>query len=359
MATTVPEASTSTPVSTAAKRPAKTQTFLKSLHAALSIFDDEIATLTDVRETAYETFVTAYKAAFTKIWPKIDGADITIILHSVKDTELRQLRRLSEMLCPDKEQPKLVEEKRTVPTLDNILGNLVNQIPEQKLPDKETCSLISDVFSNLAEAHRYSAAGAKGLADVANLVSPEQFTVVLAAAVPPTLQLVLPPGQVLPLLAPPPVPKTSTTPSDRKELIQFCKNNILPDPSHSAFSSCDARTPTRVLAAAVYCMLEKHLFDETTPRADVASQFCVTAAQLHKAITGIDYKSGPHVYKKRRKTADPAPSTGQTQKAQPSPSSKIQKTPKTKETCQEPDDPNPASDTLSSSSSESLYNPFA
>ena len=228
-----------------------------------------------------------------------------------------------------------------MPTLDNILGNLVNKIPEQKLPDKETCSLISDVFSNLAEAHRYSAAAAKGLADVANLVSPEQFMVVLAAAVPP------------------PFPKTSTTPSDRKELIQFCKNNILPDPSHSAFNSCDACTPTRVLAAAVYCTLEKHLFDETTPRADVASQFCVTAAQLHKAITGIDYKSGPHVYKKRRKTADLAASTSQTQKAQPSPSSKIQKTPETKETFQEPDDPNPASDTLSSSSSESLYNPFA
>ena len=273
MATTAPQAGTSTPVSTAARRPAKTQNFLKSLRAALSIFDDEIATLTDVRETAYETFVTAYKAAFTKIWPKIDGADITIILTSVKDTELRQLRSLSEMLCPDKEQPKLVEEKRTVPTLDNILGNLVNQIPEQKLPDKETCSLISDVFSNLVEAHRYSAAAAKGLADVANLISPEQFTVVLAAAVPPTLQLVLPPGQVSPLVAPPPIPKTSTTPSDRKELIQFCKDNILPNPSHSAFSSCDARTPTRVLAAAVYCTLEKHLFDETTPRADAASQF--------------------------------------------------------------------------------------
>ena len=54
MATTVPEAGTSTPVSTAAKRPAKTQTFLKSLRVALSIFDDEIATLTDVCETAYE-----------------------------------------------------------------------------------------------------------------------------------------------------------------------------------------------------------------------------------------------------------------------------------------------------------------
>ena len=75
MATTAPQAGTSTPVSTAAKRPAKTQNFLKSLRAALSIFDDEIATLTDVHETAYETFVMAYKAAFTKIWPKIDGAD--------------------------------------------------------------------------------------------------------------------------------------------------------------------------------------------------------------------------------------------------------------------------------------------
>ena len=36
----------------------------------------------------------------------------------------------------------------------------------------------------------------------------------------------------------------------------------------------------------------------------------------------------------------------------------IQKTPETQETFQEPDDPNPAYDTLSSSSSDSLYNPF-
>ena len=113
----------------------------------------------------------------------------------------------------------------------------------------------------------------KNLAEVANVVSPEHLTIILAAAVQPTLQLVLPPGQVSPLLAPPPTPKTSSTPSDRKELIQFCKNTILPDPSHSAFDKFDERTPTRVLAAAVYCTLEKHLFDDTTPCADVASKF--------------------------------------------------------------------------------------
>ena len=354
-----PEAGSSTRVSKAAKRPAKTETFSKSLRVALSIFDDEVTTLSDVRETAYENFIVAYKTAFTNIWPKIDGADVGVILDSVKDTELRQLRRMANMLCPAEEQPKLVEEQRNVPTSDDILGSLVSHIPEQKPPNKQTCSLISDVFKNLAEAHQHYAAAAKNLAEVANLVSPEHLTIILAAAVQPNLQLVLPPGQVSPLLAPPPTPKTSSTPADRKELIQFCKNAILPDPSHSAFDKFEERTPTRVLAAAVYCMLEKHLFNDTTPRADVASKFRVTAAQLHKAIMGIDYKSGPHTYKKRRKDVVPDVSTSQTQEARPSTSSKVQKTQKTKETSQESTDPNPAYDTLSSSSSESLYNPFA
>ena len=267
-----PEAGSSTRVSQAAKRPAKTETFSKSLRVALSIFDDEVTTLSDVRETAYENFIVAYKTTFTDIWLKIDGADIGVILDSVKDTELRQLRCMADMLSPAEEQPKLVEEQRSVPTSDDILGSLVSRIPEQKPPNKQTCSLISDVFKNLAEAHQHYATAAKNLAEVANLVSPEHLTIILAAAVQPNLQLILPPGQVSPLLAPPPTPKTSST-SNRKELIQLCKIAILPDPSHSAFDKFEERTPTRVLAAAVYCTLEKHLFDDTTPRADVASKF--------------------------------------------------------------------------------------
>ena len=359
MATTAPQASTSTSITTAAKRPAKTQTFLDMLRMALTIFDDQIATFNEGHVTAYKTFVQAYKEAFAEIWPKIEGADIEILLDSVQDTELRELHRLSEMLCPDKEEPALVEEKRDVPTLDSILGNLVNKIPEQKLPDKEACSLISNIFSNLAEAHRYHAEAAKGLADIATLVSPEQLTLVLDAAVPPTLQLVLPPGQTSPLVLPPPQ-KTSTAPSDRKELIQSCKHKILPNLSHSIFNSCDTRTPTRVLAAAVFCTLKKHLFDETTPRAKVASKFCVTAAQLHKAVTGVDYKSGKHVYKKKRKATSQATPTSQPQKKHPSPSSKVDTTSETEETFQEAVDidPNSAKDTLSSASSDSLYNPF-
>ena len=343
-----PEASSSAKVSQAAKRPEKTEAFSKSLHLALSIFDDEVTTLSDIRETAYENFIVAYRTVFADIWPKIDGADIKIILTSVKDTELRQLRRMADMLSPPEEQPKLVEEQRNVPTSDAILGSLISRIPDQNPPSKQTCSLISDVFKDLAEAHKHYAAATHNLSEVATLVSPEHLTIILAAAVQPNLQLVLPPGQVSPLFAPP-TPKASSM-SDRKELIQLCKAAILLDPSHSVFHKVEDRTPTRVLAAAVYCTLEKHLFDETTTRNDVASKFRITAAQLHKAITGIDYKSGPHKYKKRRKIDDV--STSHTQEPWPSTSSKLQQTQQTKQLSQEPADP---VDTLSSSSSESLY----
>ena len=285
---------------------------------------------------------------FADIWPKIDEADIKIILTSVKDTELRQLRCMADMLSPPEEQPKLVEEQRNVPTSDAILGSLISRIPEQNPPSKQTCSLISDVFKDLAEAHKHYAAAAHNLSEVATLVSPEHLTIILAAAVQPNLQLVLPPGQVSPLFAPP-TPKASST-SERKELIQLCKAAILPDPSHSVFHKVEEKTPTRVLAAVVYCTLEKHLFDETTMRNDVASKFRITAAQLHKAITGIDYKSGPHKYKKRRKIDDV--STSHTLEPRPSTSSKLQQTQQTKQPSEEPADP---VDTLSSSSSESLY----
>ena len=146
----------------------------------------------------------------------------------------------------------------------------------------------------------------------------------------------------------------------RQELIKYAKNKILPDPSAAVFETCEPRTPTRGLATAVFCTLEKHLFDETTLRAEVTSSFCITAAQLHKSVTGIDYKSGPHTYKKKRKTTDTASTTSKIKKTAPGPSLVPQDTPRTQETSRELDDNDPktgtipSEDTLSSSSSDSL-----
>ena len=88
--TTTPQPSTSS-VTTAAKRPAKPKTFLAKIRTVLVIFDDQISSLDKGHTTAYETFITAYKEAFAEIWPKIEGADVTILLQSVKDTKLQEL----------------------------------------------------------------------------------------------------------------------------------------------------------------------------------------------------------------------------------------------------------------------------
>ena len=80
-------------VMTATKRPVQTKTFLANLRTALSIFDDQISSLGKEHTTAYKTFITTYKEAFTEIWPKIQGADVTVLLNSVKDTKLQELQR--------------------------------------------------------------------------------------------------------------------------------------------------------------------------------------------------------------------------------------------------------------------------
>ena len=272
---------------------------------------------------------------------------------------------MSQSLSSDSSKPTLIKENHAVPTSDNIFGSMVNRIPDQKLPDKETCSLISTIFSDLVEAHKHLASAAHGIADIATLISPEQLTLVLAAAIPPTLQLVLPPGVVSPLSNPPPPPKPATTVVGRLEMLKYCKTMILPKSTDEAFQQCEERTPVWLLAAAIFCILEKHLFNETTSRADVANSFGITATQLHKAVTGIDYQSGPHAYKRKWKATDTATTGGKIQKTEsapstvPSTSAQGEEKQKTDESSEESEtDPTreaiPPADTLSSGSSDSL-----
>ena len=341
--------------------------FLADIKVALDIFDNEISSLGDHHSTAYETFILSYRSAFTKIWPKVTAADVKTVLQSVEDKELHELRRMSQIMSSGSSKPTLIKENRAVPTMDNILGSMANRLPDQKLPDKETCSLISMIFSDLVEAHRHYSSAACGIADIATLIAPEQLTLVLAAAVPPTLQLVLPPGVVSPLSTPPPPPppKTATTAVRKLQMLKYCKTKILLQSTDEVFQKCEEWTPVRVLAVAIFCTLEKHLFDETTPRADVANSFNIMTAQLHKAITGIDYQSGPHVYKRKRKATtiastdmkiqktESAPSTAPSTSAQGQEKQKIDE-PSGESEMDPPAEAIPSADTLSSGSSDSL-----
>ena len=158
---------------------------------------------------------------------------------------------------------------------------MTGRLPQQKLPSSEVCGLIADVFSDLAKAHAAQAQATKGLAELATTVTSEQMTLILAAMVPPTLQLSLPIGTISPLSAPSPQPSTITTREGCRDIMMFCKSQILLDPKADGFLKHDRKSPTRVLAAALYVVLERKYFEERT-------------AQLTKAVTDVDYESGPH-----------------------------------------------------------------
>ena len=89
----------------------------------------------------------------------------------------------------------------------------------------------------------------------------------------------------------------------KKTLLGTVKKKILPNPAADCFEEYDKKAPTRVLAAAIFCTLERKYFDERTPRAEIATTFQITTAQLTKAVTGVDYVSGPHPYTKKPKTS--------------------------------------------------------
>ena len=94
------------------------------------------------------------------------------------------------------------------------------------------------------------------------------------------------------------------TAESRKQIVDYCKSRILPDPNEAAFMKCDRKSPTRVLVAELYCTLEWKYFNERTSRVDIAVLFKITMAQLTKAITGVAYELGSHSSAKKCKQPD-------------------------------------------------------
>ena len=116
----------------------------------------------------------------------------------------------------------------------------------------------------------------------------------------PAIQLVVPGQLISPLSKPPPPQPEPSNAAGRLEIMNFTKMRVLPDPDSEALTNCDDNSAMIVLAAAIYCQLEQHYFDETCSRIDVATLFHCNTSQLSKAVMGIDYKSGPHHYKPKK-----------------------------------------------------------
>ena len=334
-----------------AKHPERTKLFAATVQEALAEFEEEISLLDeDVRSNAYRKLIDAYKHALEPVWNLAHLADTDIILEAVSDRDMLQLGKMAKQLQPEPTTAKVIKQTTTIPSLETILQALKDKLPSKNLPTTQTCGKIGDVFNKIHCAHKAYADAAEALAELSTEVTPEQFTILLSASIMPTIQIIVPNQLISPLAAPPPPQLPASTALGRSEIIKFTKLKVLPNPDASALTPLDDNSATRVLAAAVYCKLEHLFFDERLSRADIAIAFRCNISTLTKAITGVDYKGGPHKYKPRKavkRRSETAVEKVKTSKRTPTVtrSTQQQTTPATGHVARE--------DTLSSSSSSS------
>ena len=338
-----------TKVTPRAKHPERTQHFVTAVKQALDAFEEQISfTDEEVRSGAYQKLLQAHKEALIPVWNLAGFADIDVILETVSDKEMLGLRTMAKQLQPPPTMSKVTKEPRSIPGLETILKALKDRHPSESLPDAKTCAKIGEVFNKIYCAHKAYAEAAEGLAELSTEVTPQQYTMLLTAAVMPTIQISVPGQLISPLRAPPPPQSPALMALGRSEIIKYTKLQVLPNPNATALTTCDENSATRVLAAAVYCTLEHFFFDDTLSRADITTAFRCNMSQLTKAVTGVDYKGGLHKYKPKQATKRPSETTDK--QAGPS-KRKASSTSSTQpETMQAPN-PDVQEDTLPSSSS--------
>ena len=105
-----------------------------------------------------------------------------------------------------------------------------------------------------------------------------------------------------PVAAPPPPQAAASTALGRSEIVTYTKLKVLPNPDSPELIAADKNSATHVLVAAIYLKVEHLFFDEALSRMDVAKAFRCNLSQLTKAVTGVNYKGGPHHYKPKPKT---------------------------------------------------------
>ena len=196
---------------------------------------------------------------------------------------------------------QVVKEARKVPTLEMITGVMTAQYPDQDLPNAMVCEKIGHIFLKLSEANKAYKEAAEALAEISTEVSPQHYMLLLTAATAPMIQIIVPPNMTSPVVAHPlPLPHAAT-PLGRTAIVDAMKLKVLPDPDAHCLHDCDKNTPTRVLAAAIYAKLERKFFDSTHSRMDLATAFRCNISRFTKALTGVEYYSGPHDYKPKTK----------------------------------------------------------
>ena len=240
-----------------------------------------------------------YRGTYTSMWPSSFN---TFWKQMTSSDDLQELMEttMTKRLKPSPPHTKVTKDKTKVPDLETITQALTKKFPGQSLPDASICAKIGEVSSQLNAVHKAYSEAAEELAELSTLMMPDQFTLLLTATTIPAIQLIILGHLMSPLSTPPPPEPQASTALGGSEIMNFTKLRVLPNPDSEALLDCDKYSPTKVLAAAIYCKLEHNYFNKTHSRMDIVTAFCCNTSQLSKAVTGIDYKSGPHHYKPKQ-----------------------------------------------------------
>ena len=315
---------------------------------ALETFEDNVGSLFEkTRSGTYKNFLQAYRNALIPLWNVARFASIYTGLATVANPEMTDLAVMARRLQPACPSSTVVKKKKSTPDLETMTKALKDMFPAQSLP-KEVCAMIGEVFAKMGTANKTYA---ELLADLSTLVTPEQYTMLLMAMTTPAIQIVVPGQLMSPISAQSPSPTPATTTLGWSDIIKKTKLRVLLNPNSPALATCDKNSTTRVLAAAVFLILECHYIDETMSRVDIASEFKCNVSQLSKALTGVDYALGPHHYKpKEKKTTTKRTSAEDTN---PEPAKRTSCVPEKSEGATTSKSQAVQEDTLSSSSSSS------
>ena len=131
---------------------------------------------------------------------------------------------MAERLKPTSPHPKAISDKATITDLETVTTAMLQKFPSKKLPEPSTCEKIGNVFSLLSTARTAYSEAAHGLAELATLLTPQQYTLLLTATITPSIQLIVM-GQMISPLSTPPLPKQeSSTTTGRADIMNFTKS---------------------------------------------------------------------------------------------------------------------------------------
>ena len=167
--------------------------FFKDVRDALDEFEEHVHFPDEeVWENVYRVLLEACRTALTPIWSLAWFADTEMVLKTVADKQMTELTIMSKKLAPPPNTSQVSKEARKVPNLETFTKALKDKNPTESLPSVEICAQIGDVFSKLAATHKAYAEAADSLTELSTELTPPHYTMMLTAAVMPTIQVVVP-----------------------------------------------------------------------------------------------------------------------------------------------------------------------